>query len=382
MTSRNNRTASVACLLLTVAACSKSAPPPPPPPDVVVAEVMQKDVPIHVEWVGTSEGNITAQIRARVNGYLQERKYQEGTLVHGGDVLFVIDPRPYQAALDQVKGEVGRAEAALAKTQQDVTRYTPLVADKAVSQEELDNAVQGNRAARAALDSARAALEKAQLNLDWTQVKSPVDGIAGISIVQIGDLVSESTLLTTVSQVDPIKVQFPISEQEYLRYANLIDLNKDNFQSREAKLELILADGSVFPERGRASVANREVDVKTGTMTIVALFPNPQNLVRPGQYAKVRANMETKSGALVVPQRAVQELQGAYQVAVVGGDNKVAMRPVKAGERIGDLWVIHDGLKAGERVVVDGLQKVRDGAAVNPKLATVAATEPTPAAKL
>jgi membrane fusion protein (multidrug efflux system) len=382
MTSRNNRTASVACLLLTVAACSKSAPPPPPPPDVVVAEVMQKDVPIHVEWVGTTEGNITAQIRARVNGYLQERKYQEGTLVHGGDVLFVIDPRPYQAALDQVKGEVGRAEAALAKTQQDVTRYTPLVADKAVSQEELDNAVQGNRAARAALDSARAALEKAQLNLDWTQVKSPVDGIAGISIVQIGDLVSESTLLTTVSQVDPIKVQFPISEQEYLRYANLIDLNKDNFQSREAKLELILADGSVFPERGRASVANREVDVKTGTMTIVALFPNPQNLVRPGQYAKVRANMETKSGALVVPQRAVQELQGAYQVAVVGGDNKVAMRPVKAGERIGDLWVIHDGLKAGERVVVDGLQKVRDGAAVNPKLATVAATEPTPAAKL
>jgi membrane fusion protein (multidrug efflux system) len=382
MTSRNNRTASVACLLLTVAACSKSAPPPPPPPDVVVAEVMQKDVPIHVEWVGTTEGNITAQIRARVNGYLQERKYQEGTLVHGGDVLFVIDPRPYQAALDQVKGEVGRAEAALAKTQQDVTRYTPLVADKAVSQEELDNAVQGNRAARAALDSARAALEKAQLNLDWTQVKSPVDGIAGISIVQIGDLVSESTLLTTVSQVDPIKVQFPISEQEYLRYANLIDLNKDNFQSREAKLELILADGSVFPERGRASVANREVDVKTGTMTIVALFPNPQNLVRPGQYAKVRANMETKSGALVVPQRAVQELQGAYQVAVVGGDNKVAMRPVKAGERIGDLWVIHDGLKAGERVVVDGLQKVREGAAVNPKLATVAATEPTPAAKL
>jgi membrane fusion protein (multidrug efflux system) len=380
MTSRNNSTASVACLLLAVAACSKSAPPPPPPPDVVVADVVQKDVPIYAEWVGTTEGNITAQIRARVQGYLQSREYTEGRLVRAGDLLFVIDPRPYQAAYDQAKADVSRAEAALGKAQQDVTRYTPLVAEKAVSQQELDNAVQASRAGKAMVDAARAALDKAKLNLDWTQVKSPIDGIAGISVAQVGDLIGENTQLTTISQVDPIKVSFPISEQEYLRFADQIDLN--SVTPREPKLELILADGAVYPERGRASVANREVDVQTGTMMIVALFPNSTNLVRPGQYAKVRAHTETRSAALLIPQRAVQELQGAYQVAVVGADNKVAMRPVKAGERIGDLWVIHDGLKAGERVVVDGLQKVREGATVNPKLATVAAAEPTPAAKL
>jgi membrane fusion protein (multidrug efflux system) len=364
---------------LTLSACSKSAPPPPPPPDVVVADVIQKDVPIYAEWVGTTEGNITAQIRARVQGYLQRRGYDEGTLVRAGDLLFMIDPRPYQAAFDQARGDLGRAQAVLTKAQQDVTRYTPLAAEKAISQEELDNAVQASRAAKAAVDSSRAMVEKAQLNLDWTQVKSPIDGIAGIAIAQIGDLVSENTLLTTVSQVDPIKVSFPISEQEYLRYADGIELN--NPKPREAKLELILADGNVYPERGRASVANREVDVKTGTMLIVALFPNSRSLIRPGQYAKVRANTETRRGALLVPQRAVQELQGAYQVAVVGADNKVAMRTVKAGARVGDLWVINEGLKPGERIVVEGLQKVRDGATVNPKPAEpVAAAQAEPAA--
>ncbi len=332
--------------------------------------MIQKDVPIFAEWVGTTEGNITAQIRARVQGYLQQRSYQEGTLVRAGDLLFLIDPRPYQAALDQAKGDLGRDEAIRTKTEQDVTRYTPLAAEKAISQEELDNAIQARRAAKAAVDSARAVVEKAQLNLDWTQVKSPIDGIAGIAVAQIGDLVSENTLLTTVSQVDPIKVSFPISEQEYLRFADGIELN--NPKPREAKLELILADGNVYPERGRASVANREVEIKTGTMTIVALFPNPRNLLRPGQYAKVRATTETRQGALLVPQRAVQELQGSHQVAVVGADNKVAMRTVKAGARIGDLWVINEGLKPGERIVVEGLQKVRDGATVNPKSAEAA----------
>jgi membrane fusion protein (multidrug efflux system) len=300
-----------------------------------------------------------------VQGYLQRRSYDEGTLVRTGDLMFVIDPRPYQAALDQAKGELGRADAALTKAQQDVTRFTPLAAEKAISQQELDNAVQASRAGKAAVDSARAAVERAQLNLDWTQIKSPIDGIAGIAIAQIGDLVSENTLLTTVSQVDPIKVSFPISEQEYLRLAPAIELN--NPKLRESTLQLILADGNVYPEMGRASVANREVDVKTGTMTIVALFPNPRNLVRPGQYAKVRATVETRQGALLVPQRAVQELQGSHQVAVVGADNKVAMRTVKASARVGDLWVIDEGLKPGERVVVEGLQKVREGALVNPK---------------
>jgi membrane fusion protein, multidrug efflux system len=358
--------------VLALSACSKSAPPPPPPPDVVVADVIQKDVPIYAEWVGTTEGNITAQIRARVQGYLQRRAYEEGTLVRTGDLLFVIDPRPYQAALDQAKGELGRAEAAATKAQQDVARYTPLAAEQAISQEELDNAIQASRAAKAAVVSGGAAVEKAQLDFDWTKVKSPIDGIAGIGVAQIGDLVSENTLLTTVSQVDPIKVSFPISEQEYLRLAPGIDLN--NPKPRESNLELILADGSVYPERGRAAIANREVDVKTGTMTIVGLFPNPRNLVRPGQYAKVRATMETKKGALLVPQRAVQELQGVHQVAVVGADDKVAMRTVKAGARVGDLWVVDGGLKPGERIVVEGLQKVRDGAVVNPKPAEAAAS--------
>jgi RND family efflux transporter MFP subunit len=364
---------------LAFSACSKSAPPPPPPPDVVVADVIQKDVPIYSEWVGTTEGNITAQIRARVQGYLQRRAYEEGSLVHAADLLFVIDPRPYQAALDQAKGDLGRAEAARTKAEQDVTRYAPLAAQQAISQQELDNAVQASRAGKAAVDSARAAVEKAQLNLDWTQVKSPIDGIAGIAVAQIGDLVSENTLLTTVSQVDPIRVSFPISEQEYLRYAHLIDLGGQKSRSPEAgpgTMQLILADGSVYPERGRATIANREVDVKTGTMTIVALFPNPRSIVRPGQYAKVRATMETKKGALLVPQRAVQELQGTHQVAVVGADNKVAMRTVKAGARVGDLWVIDEGLKPGERIVVEGLQKVRDGAIVNPQPA-----EPATSAK-
>lgn len=354
------------CAALALAACEqKSAPPPPPPPDVAVADVVQKDVPIYVEWVGTTDGNVNAQIRARVRGYLQSRTYNEGTVVRAGDLLFTIDPRPYQAALDQAKGELGRADAALTKAQQDVTRYRPLAAEGAISQQELDNAVQAERASRAAVDSARANVETARLDLDWTKVTSPIAGISGIAIAQIGDLIAPNTVLTTVSQVDPIKVSFPISEQEYLRYAVRIQLDKPNEGS--ANLELVLADGSVYKERGTAAIANRQVDIQTGTMMIVGLFPNPANLLRPGQYAKVRATVESRTGALLVPQRSVQELQGTFQVAVVGPDNKVAMRIVKAGPRVGSAWVIDEGLKPGERVIVEGLQKVRDGATVNPK---------------
>jgi len=377
---RRARSSTALLVVVAGAACGigcqeKAAPVAPPPPDVLVTDVVQKDVPIYTEWVGTTDGNINAQIRARIRGYLQTRNYTEGTMVRTGDLLFVIDPRPYQAALDQAKGELGRAEASLTKAQQDVTRYTPLAAEGAISQQELDNAVQAQRAGKAAVAAARATVEKAQLDLDWTQLKSPIDGIAGISIAQIGDLVSENTVLTTVSQVDPIKVSVPISEQEYLRFAPAIQLDGSGQRPTKPTLELILADGSVHRERGTASVVNRQVDIKTGTMMIVTLFPNPGSLLRPGQYAKVRAPVDTRVGALLVPQRAVQEMQGTYQVAVVGADNKVAMRTVKAGPRVGNMWVIDEGIKPGERVVVEGLQKVRDGVTVTPKTAAPSAQQ-------
>jgi len=364
----------VLALGVGVSACKqKAAPAAPPPPEVFVADVVQKDVPVYQEWVGTTDGNINAQIRARVRGYLQQRNYAEGSLVRTGDLLFAIDPRPYQAALDQAKGELGRAEAAFTKSRQDVARYTPLAAQGAISQQELDNAIQASRATRAAVDAARANVEKARLDLDWTQLKSPIDGIAGISVAQVGDLISESSVLTTVSQIDPIKVSSNISEQEYLRLADRIQLDKPNQEA--TTLELILADGNVHAHGGKVSVVNRQVDVKTGTMTIVSLFPNPGYRLRPGQYAKVRAATETRQGALLVPQRSVQEIQGTYQVAVVGADNKVAMRTVTPGPRVGNQWVIDEGLEPGERVIVEGLQKVRDGVTVNPKPATAAASK-------
>jgi membrane fusion protein (multidrug efflux system) len=348
------------------AGCGKThEAPPPPPADVVVATVEAKDVAVRSEWVGTTDGSVNAQIRARVQGYLESQNYREGTLVTPGTLLFTIDARPYRAAFDAAKGDLGRAEAQLTKTQQDVARYMPLAKEGAISQQELDDAVQANRAAKAAADSARAGVEKAQLDLDWTQLKSPIGGIAGISVAQVGDLIGENTVLTTVSQVDPIKVSVPVSEQEYLRYADRVAL--DGGIGPQGALELVLADGSVYSERGTASVVNRQVDVKTGTLLVVSLFPNPRSLIRPGQYAKVRAALDTKRDAIVIPQRAVQEVQGTYQVAVVGADNKVSIRGVKTGARIDNAVVIEDGLAAGERIVVDGLQRVRDGAIVNPK---------------
>ena len=361
-----------ACVALSLGGCGgKPEAPPPPPPEVKVQTVAAKDVTVHGEWVGTMDGSVNAQIRARVQGYLQSRDYAEGTLVQPGTLLFTIDARPYRAALDAAKGDLGRAEAVATKTQQDVARYTPLAREAAISQEELDNAVQANRAARAAVDSARANLEKAKLDLDWTELRAPISGIVGISDAQVGDLISENTVLTTLSQVDPIKVSFPISEQEYLRYAARLQFDG---KPRQGTLELILADGSVYPERGTATVANRQVDIKTGTLLVVALFPNSRNLLRPGQYAKVRAAIESRQNAILVPQRAVQEVQGNYQIAVVGEGDKVSMRGVKVGERIGNEWIVDEGLKSGERIVVEGLQRVRDGVVVNPKPAEPAAT--------
>jgi membrane fusion protein (multidrug efflux system) len=331
-------------------------------------------VPIYFEWVGTTDGYVNAQIRPRVQGYLYARHYKEGAALKAGALMFTIDPREYQVALDQAMGNLAQAEANLGKTQLDVARYTPLAKEGAISQQELDNAVQANQANKALVEAARASVEQAKLNLGWTKVISPIDGIAGISVAQIGDLVTPSTVLTTVSQVDPIKVYYPISEREYLHFAKRIREIEQGRGGERAPLELTLADGSVYSERGTFSLADRQVDLRTGTITVQGLFANPGNILRPGQYAKIRVAAETKKGALLAPQRAVQELQGTYRLAAVGPDNKVALRVVKVGERVDNLWVIEEGLNADERVIIEGLQKVRDGMPVNPKLA---ATETT-----
>lgn len=360
-------------LLISVyagAGCGKqgqSAPSRPPPPEVRVAEVVQQDVPIYYEWLGTTEGYVNAQIRPRVQGYLQSQNYKEGSLVKAGDLLFVIDPREYQAALDQAIGALGQAEATLRKTQLDVARFTPLAKEGAISQQELDNAVQANQANQASVEAARAAVANAKLNLGWTKVTAPISGIAGISVAQIGDLVTPNTLLTTISQVDPIKVYYPISEQEYLHFARRIREIDEGRGGRRPPLELILADGSLYPERGEFTLADRQVNVQTGTITMQGLFPNPGNILRPGLYAKVRVAPDVQKGALLIPQRAVQELQGVYQVAVVGPDNVVQIRLVKPGQRVGSQWIIEEGLQPGERVVAEGLQKVRDGLVVSPQ---------------
>jgi membrane fusion protein, multidrug efflux system len=363
------------CLLLTmILGCDrKEAESTAMPPEVVVAEVIQKNVPIYGEWVGTTVGYVDAQIRARIQGYLMSRNYTEGSVVKANDLLFKIDPRPYQAALDQTKAELARAEAAYKKSLLDVKRNTPLAAEGAISQKELDDAIQSSAANRASVASARAKLENAQLNLDWTRVTSPINGIAGIATAQIGDLIQENTVMTTVSQVNPIKVNFPISEREYLKLADRIEKVSNNAElkpSPKDDLELVLADGNVYPHKGRAVLADRQVDVKTGTITIVSYFPNPGNLLRPGLFAKIRTPIETRAGALLVQQRAVKELQGTYQVAVIGPENKVALRNVTPGPRIGSLWLIDDGLKPGEMVVVEGLLKIRDGMVVTPKSTT------------
>jgi membrane fusion protein (multidrug efflux system) len=286
--------------------------------------------------------------------------------------LFTIDARTYLAALDQAKGDLARAQANLGKTQLDVKRYTPLAKEGAISQQELDNAVQAGLANKAAVDTARAAVKQAELNIGWTQIRSPIDGIVGIANAQIGDLIQPNTLLTTVSRVNPIKVTFPLSEREYLKFADRVASAmqaEKRAQLHGPPLELILGDGSVYPEPGDVALPNREVDAKMGTIAVVSYFPNPKNMLRPGLYAKVRTVTDTKPGALLVPQRAVQELQGTYRLAVVGADNLVTMRKVKVGERIGNLWVIDEGIHAGERVVIEGIQKVKDGAPVVPKLA-------------
>jgi membrane fusion protein (multidrug efflux system) len=306
-------------------------------------------------------------IRAQVSGYLISQDYQEGSIVKPGDLLFRIDRRPFQATLAQTQGDLERAQAELERNRLDVVRYTPLVKEGAVSQQELDDAVQARAGSSADVDSARAAVEQAQLNLQWTKVKSPITGVVAIAIAAVGDLVSPDTLLTSVSQLDPIKVNFPVSEIDYLRFAKQIrELSETGQPSPEARLELILANGERYPEKGRFNVAGLAVTTTTGTIDAQGLFPNPNNLLRPGQFAKIRAVTDRIPGAVVIPQRAVRDLQGLTQVAVVGAEDKVSFKTVKLGPATGSDYVVESGLAAGERVVTEGLQKVRDGVVVKP----------------
>src|SRR5215813_1541565 len=377
--------------VMALIGCQKSQQPTSTPPDVEVVEVVQKDVPIWKEWIGTLDGLWNAQIRPQVTGYLLRQTYTDGAFVKKDQLLFEIDPRTFQAVVDQAKGQLANAEGQLAqykanqiKAQNDVNRYTPLAKEQAIPQQDLDTAIQVNEAAKAQveaakaqIDAARAALASANLNLGFTKVLSLVDGIAGIAQGQIGDLVTQSTLLTTVSTVDPIKIYFPVSEREYLDYVK----EHPDEEKRHLRLQLLLANGTVYPHEGQTSLVDRQVDVKTGTLRVQGLFPNPGNVLRPGQYARVRTIIATRRGALLVPQKAVSELQGNYQVAVVGSDNKVQIRPVKVGEKTGTDWIIEQGLKPGERVVAEGVQKVRGGLTVNPKpLTTTAEAQPAPAA--
>jgi RND family efflux transporter MFP subunit len=362
----------VAAFSLAAIGCGRTqAAAPPPAPEVTVASVIQKDVPVYSEWVATLDGYVNAQIRPQVSGYIIKQDYKEGSLVRKGQVLFEIDPRPFRAAVDRARGDLAQAQAQLGKSTLDVERDLPLADAKAIAKSQLDNEIQAKLGAQAAVESSKAALEQAEFNLEFTKVTSLVDGIAGIAQVQIGNLVGPTSLLTSVSQVDPIKAFFPISEHEYLlaqRKANA-GSSKDAINLFGNSLELVLTDGSLYPQRGKVLLADRQVDPSTGTIRLVAAFPNPGNIIRPGQYGRVRVETKTKKGALLLPQSAVAQTQGSYQVAVVGSDHKVSMRTVKLGETVGTMWLIDEGLKPGEQVVVEGLQKVREGAVVTPKLA-------------
>lgn len=347
-------------------------------PVVEVADVVQKDVPIFAEWVGTLDGMVNATIRAQVQGYLVKQNYKEGDLVKKDQVLFEIDARTFQAALDQAKGELARTEARFQQTKANLTRIRPLAAQNAVSQKDLDDAIAAEQSAQAAVQSAKAAYDKAALDLSFTRVTSPIDGIAGIAKAQIGNLVGPGQIeeLTTVSTVNPIKAYVAISEQEYM--------NAQDAKTRQVArtpLELTLADGTIFPQRGEVAFADRQVDVRTGTIRVATVFPNPKNVLRPGQFARIRAQMGLKKGALLIPQRAVTEVQGRYLVAAVGPDNKVAIKQVKAAERYGQLWVIDEGLQTGDKVVAEGVQKVKEGMVVSPKPFEPEASKPESAQK-
>jgi membrane fusion protein, multidrug efflux system len=366
--------------VLGLLGCSKAGPQGPAAPEVYVADVVQRDVPVYLELVGQTKGSQDVEIRARVEGYLESVNFTEGTYVSKGTLLYQIDPKPFEATLAAAKANLATAQARLDKTNNDVARYQPLVAEQAVSRQELDNALSAQEAARSQVDAAKAAVDQATLDLGYTRITSPLDGLVGTTQVKAGNLVGrgESTLLTTVSAMDPILFRAGISEAEYLRLAKEI-VETGRRTGPEAEIELLLADGTVFPYKGRIDSIERAVDPTTGTLAVQFKFPNPDHLLRPGQYGRARFVVQTKKGALLVPQRAVQELQNLYSVAVVSADNKVAFRNVKVGPRVDGLLVIDEGLKPGERVIVEGLQKVREGAAVSPKPVPATSSQPVAA---
>jgi membrane fusion protein (multidrug efflux system) len=377
---------------LALSGCGKKEGPAAGPPEVVVADVVQRDVPVYVELVGQTRGSQDVEIRARVEGYLNKVTFTEGSFVRKGQLLYEIDPLPLEAALANAKANLATAKARLDKANTDVNRLTPLAKQQAVSQQELDNALSAQDASRAQMDAQKAAVDKATLDLGYAHITAPLDGLVGTTQVKAGNLVGrgESTLLTTVSQTNPILFRAGISEAEYLRIAKQVVATGRKFGPKDSKaegtIELLLADGTLHPHKGHVEAIERAVDATTGTLAVQFTFPNPDRVVRPGQYGRARFVVETRPGALLVPQRAVTELQNLYSLAVVGDGNKVTFRNVKVGPRVDSLWLIEEGLKPGEKVVVEGLQKVRDGMVVSPKAAAAApagkgASEPATEAK-
>ncbi len=356
--------------VIAFSGCAKKAAAPAPPA-VEVTEVLQQDVPIRHEWVGTTDGMVNAVIRAQVTGYLIKQNYREGNVVKKGDVLFEIDPRPFQAALDQAAGALAQQQAQYENAKRTLARVEPLVTQNAISPKDLDDAIAAERAGRAAVAAAAAAVEKARLDLGFTKITSPVDGIAGLALAQEGDLVgpaAPASVLTTVSAIDPIKVAFPMEEETYISLVKQFPAG-DPIQEAATnwELSLILADGYPYTQKGKFYAIDRQVDVGTGTMRVEGVFPNPQYLLRPGQFVRVEVVLGTRKGALLIPARSVTDLQGSAQVAVVNDDNKVEIRQVKTGARMDSLVVIEEGLHPGERVVVEGIQKAQDGQLVAPQ---------------
>jgi membrane fusion protein (multidrug efflux system) len=342
--------------------CHKAQQPPAAPLQVEVTRVVQQDVPLVHEWIATVDGSVNADIRPQVEGYVLRQAYREGFPVKRGQLLFQIDPRPFEATAEQAKAALARERATFDKAKLDVDRYAPLAAQKAISQQELDNANAARNQAQASMDAAQAAYDRARLNLEWTRVVSPIDGIAGMAKAQVGNLVNGQSLMTTVSTVNPVKVLFSANEAEYMAWAHAWSAKGGG----KGILQLVLSDGSAYPHKGDPYMADRNLDTRTGTIALAGMFPNPDQLLRPGQYAKVRATLGVEQGALMVPQRAVWEVQGTSQVAVVGADDKVDIRPVQLGPHAGPLVAVEKGLKAQERVVVEGVQKVNAGMLVRP----------------
>jgi membrane fusion protein, multidrug efflux system len=386
----NKRLAVAAALLLVIicTACSrKAAEVAPPPPEVLVATVASRDVPVMREAVATLEGFITANINAQVQGYLISRDYKEGSVVKKGDLLFQIDPRPFEATLDQAKGKLAVAQANQIKADADIKRALDLFGKKVISAQERDTYINAASSTKANVQAAEAAVRQAEVNLGYTKITAPIDGIVGIATAQVGDLVGPSSgPLTTISQVDPIKATVNVGEQSFTEFLTKHpDPDEREQYLKTLPFQLILADGTVWPHKGSFYAEDRNIDPKTGAIKVEITFPNPGNLLRPGGFAKIRVKMETKKGALVIPQEAVTELQGTQMVGVVGSDNKVTMRPVKMGERFGAMWEVIEGLKPGEKVVVQGMLKVRPGMPVTVKdwtpPAEQAATTPEPQVK-